>query len=163
MSATCPKGHLSDTPDYCSVCGSAVIPSEPVSEAPLERCPNCGSPSSSSSACTECGFSASASDAAAHWEEEKWQIVVRPDREYYEMLDPGGMEFPDAAYSRRIPLTGDLVSVGRRSTTRGIRPEIDLSGPLEDTGVSHRHAVLMRQPDGTWALVDQDSTNGTYL
>jgi DNA-binding SARP family transcriptional activator len=135
----------------------------PVAEESVERCPNCGSASSSASACVECGFSPSASDAAALWEEEKWQIVVRPDREYYEMLDPGGMEFPETVASRRIPLTGDHVSIGRRSTTRGIRPEIDLSGSLEDTGVSHRHAVLMRQPDGTWALVDQDSTNGTYL
>ena len=45
----------------------------------------------------------------------------------------------------------------------GITPEIDLSGALEDLGVSRRDAVLMRQPDGTWALVDQGSANGTYL
>jgi DNA-binding SARP family transcriptional activator len=136
---------------------------EPKAEAAVQRCPNCGSPTDSTTACVECGYLPSASDAAALWEEQRWQVVVRPDREYYEMLDPGGMDFPEVPYARRIPLTGDLVAVGRRSVKREIFPEIDLSGPLEDTGVSHRHAVLMRQPEGTWALTDQDSTNGTFL
>jgi DNA-binding SARP family transcriptional activator len=95
--------------------------------------------------------------------EQNWEIVVRPDRDYYEMLDPDGMDFPAETYSRRFPLIGDLVTIGRRSRSNAIQPEIDLSGSLEDTGVSHRHAVLMRQPEGKWALVDQDSTNGTYL
>ncbi len=101
--------------------------------------------------------------ADAPWVEQNWEVVVRPDRDYYEMLEPEGMEFPETTSSRRVPLIGDLVAIGRRSKTKGIEPEIDLSGSLEDTGVSHRHAVLMRQPEGTWALVDQGSTNGTYL
>ncbi len=162
MSTACPKGHESETSDYCSICGVALS-AEAVTDVPVERCPNCGSPTDSTTACVECGYFPSASDAAPLWEEQKWQIVVRPDREYYEMLEPGGMEFPEASYSRRLPLTGDHIRIGRSSKKRGIHPEIDLSGPLEDTGVSHRHAVLMRQPDGVWALVDQDSTNGTYL
>lgn len=29
--------------------------------------------------------------------------------------------------------------------------------------MSHRHAVFLRQPDGSWAVVDQGSTNGTTL
>lgn len=163
MSTTCPKGHPSEASDYCSVCGAAIPLTAPVGEVAVERCPNCGSPTDTTTACLECGYLPSASDAAALWEEQRWQIVVRPDREYYEMLDPGGMDFPAAPYARRIPLTGDLVAIGRRSVSREIRPEVDLSGPLEDTGVSHRHAVLMRQPDGTWAVTDRDSTNGTYL
>ena len=73
------------------------------------------------------------------------------------------MDFPEQTSTRRFLLTGDHVRIGRRSTTRGIDAEIDLSGALEDTGVSHRHTVLMRQPEGNWALVDLDSTNGTFL
>jgi pSer/pThr/pTyr-binding forkhead associated (FHA) protein len=42
-------------------------------------------------------------------------------------------------------------------------PEIDLSAPPEDPGVSHLHAVLLAQPDGTWNLVDPGSTNGTTV
>ena len=101
--------------------------------------------------------------AEAPWVEQNWEVVVRPDRDYYEMLEPDGMEFPETTSSRRVPLLGDLVTIGRRSKRKAIEPEIDLSASLEDTGVSHRHAVLMRRPEGTWALVDQGSTNGTYL
>ena len=97
------------------------------------------------------------------WEEELWEVVARPDPQYYEMVDPEDMEFPATPHTRRLPLVGDHVRIGRRSTSKGIQPEIDLSGSLEDLGVSHRHAVLMRQPDGSWALVDQGSTNGTFL
>ena len=33
----------------------------------------------------------------------------------------------------------------------------------EDAAVSHTHASLLRQDDGTWVLVDHGSTNGTYV
>ena len=129
----------------------------------VEPCPNCGSPPSAGPNCAKCGYVLGAPDSVAMWAEENWEVVVRPDRAYYEMLEPEGMEFPAETYSRRIALTGDHVRIGRSSRTKAIRPEIDLSGTLEDTGVSHRHAVLMRQPRGHWALVDQGSTNGTFL
>ncbi|HMD47147.1 MAG TPA: BTAD domain-containing putative transcriptional regulator [Acidimicrobiales bacterium] len=99
----------------------------------------------------------------ALWEEQHWEIIARPDRQYYDTVDPEGMVFPEDPQTRRMPLIGDLVRIGRRSARRSITPEIDLSGSLEDVGVSHRHAVLMRQPNGSWALVDQGSTNGTFL
>jgi DNA-binding SARP family transcriptional activator len=89
--------------------------------------------------------------------------VVRPDREYFDTLEHADVEFPEGRASRRIELVGDHVSIGRRSKRMAINPEIDLSGAIEDDGVSRRHAVLMRQPEGHWALVDQDSANGTLL
>jgi len=164
MPAVCPKGHPSESADYCSVCGAAVVvPAEAKGSARPARCPNCGSLLGSRSACAECGHLLSAPDSATPWEEQLWEIVVRPDRAFYDQQDQDEMEFPDEPYARRIPLVGDHVRVGRRSASRNIAPEIDLSGSLEDTGVSHRHAVLMRQPDGNWALVDRGSTNGTFL
>jgi DNA-binding SARP family transcriptional activator len=187
MTPNCPAGHASETADYCSTCGIAVAlphsstggrggkakrdsaappdsrPRTITVTPPARLCPNCGSPTEGGPTCADCGYSLGAPDSVAVWEEELWEVVARPDRQYYEMIDPEGMEFPDATYTRRIALVGDHVRIGRRSTTRGIKPEIDLSGTLEDVGVSHRHAVLMRQPDGSWALVDQGSTNGTFL
>jgi DNA-binding SARP family transcriptional activator len=131
--------------------------------SPARQCPNCGSFPQLAAACGECGFPFDGADNVPVWDEQVWEVVVRPDRQYYEMIEPDGMEFPEAPYHRRIALIGDHARIGRRSHTKKITPEIDLSGTLEDTGVSHRHAVLMRQPDGSWALVDQESTNGTYL
>ena len=40
-------------------------------------------------------------------------------------------------------------------------PEIDLSTEPADPGISHLHAVLIAEPNGTWRLVDPGSTNGT--
>ncbi len=163
MSAACPKGHTSEALDYCSVCGTPMTTAAPAAEVTVERCPNCGSPPQSATACLECGYLLGAPDVVAPWEEQNWEILVRPDRVFYESQEPDGMDFPEQTSTRRFLLTGDHVRIGRHSSTRGIDAEIDLSGALEDTGVSHRHAVLMRQPEGNWALVDLDSTNGTFL
>ena len=162
MSGTCPEGHRSETPDYCSICGVA-IPGAPTVGVSADRCPNCGSSLGEDMRCISCAYLVGASDSVAPWLAEHWEVVIRPDRAYYDMLEPDGMDFPDRTSTRRVPLTGDYVRIGRRSKTKGVQPEIDLSDALEDTAVSHRHAVFMRQPQGTWALVDQDSTNGTYL
>ena len=164
MSVACPKGHPSEAADYCSVCGAPMAPDAPVAAATMAaQCPNCGSPPGSDSACIECGYLLGTPDLAPPWEEQNWEVVVRPDRAFYETQEPDGMDFPEQTSSRRVLLTGDHIRIGRRSTRRAIDAEIDLSGVLEDTGVSHRHAVLMRQPEGNWALVDLDSTNGTFL
>ena len=75
------------------------------------------------------------------------------------------MDFPETDLARAgCPSYG---RPGQRSVgaarPRGSTPEIDLSGSLEDTGVSHRHAVLdapVRRATGpSWT---RDSTNGTY-
>ena len=126
-------------------------------------CPNCGSEAGGAGTCPECGFTMSALDSAPVWEEQHWQVLVRPDREHFDRVDADGVEFPEAVTSRRIDLTGDIARIGRRSQSKGTTPEIDLSGSMEDVGVSHRHAVLMRQPDGSWAMADQGSSNGTFL
>jgi hypothetical protein len=51
--------------------------------------------------------------------------------------------------------------IGRRGASRGIEPEIDLTGPPADPGISHLHAVLPVEPHGGWAVLDSGSSNGT--
>ncbi|WP_256177199.1 FHA domain-containing protein [Kitasatospora aureofaciens] len=99
-----------------------------------------------------------------------WIAVVAADREYFtEMMarsgpEAAGLFFPPYCPERRIPLTGrGQLRIGRRSQHRGTVPEIDLSVPPEDPGASHQHALLAEQADGSWVLVDQDSTNGTTM
>lgn len=53
--------------------------------------------------------------------------------------------------------------IGRRSTSRALQPEIDLTGPPTDPGISHLHAVLIAQQDGTWSVFDTGSANGTQV
>lgn len=98
-----------------------------------------------------------------------WTAVVTADRAYYDrVLAAGGpdaatLDFPAYCPERRFQLTGAEMRIGRRSVSRGLEPEIDLSGPPADPGVSHLHAVLIADPDGGWAVLDPGSANGTQV
>ncbi|MFF2964731.1 FHA domain-containing protein [Streptomyces sp. NPDC057963] len=98
-----------------------------------------------------------------------WTAVIAPDREYFLAMmqrsgpEATGLNLPAYSPEQQLPLTGSQVTVGRRRHSTGESPDIDLSVPPEDPGVSHQHAVLVQQPDGGWAVVDQNSTNGTTL
>ncbi|MGA8114035.1 MAG: FHA domain-containing protein, partial [Actinocatenispora sp.] len=96
------------------------------------------------------------------------RVSVGADREYHQRVqamggpDVDAMMFPRFCPERHFELTGQAL-VGRHSRSRGIDPQIDLTGPPEDPGVSHTHALLVPSPDGTWSVVDLDSSNGTYV
>lgn len=98
-----------------------------------------------------------------------WHAVVAADRAYYETViaqggpDAAQIQYPAYCPERTFPLVGREVRIGRRSRSRGLNPEIDLSATPQDPGVSHLHAVLLAQPDGTWTLVDPGSANGTKI
>ncbi len=98
-----------------------------------------------------------------------WTATVTADRPYFDSVmavdgpDAAGITFPPFCPDRHFPLQGKQISIGRQSRSRGINPDIDLLGPPEDPGVSHLHALLLAQPDGSWAVVDLDSANGTVV
>jgi hypothetical protein len=98
-----------------------------------------------------------------------WTAVVTADRDYFDAVVAAGgpdaamLEFPGYCPERRFRLVGSEMRIGRRSVNRGLQPEIDLTGPPADTGVSHLHAVLIADPDGGWLVVDPGSANGTKL
>ncbi|MDL4773674.1 FHA domain-containing protein [Actinomadura xylanilytica] len=98
-----------------------------------------------------------------------WTALISADRAYYDAVvalgGPGAaaIAFPAHCPDRRVVLAGDRIRIGRRSNSRAILPEIDLSVAPEDPGVSHLHAVLTARPDGSWALTDPGSTNGTTV
>ncbi|MCA1223124.1 FHA domain-containing protein, partial [Streptomyces sp. 8L] len=99
----------------------------------------------------------------------RWAVVIGPDREYFMAMmhrsgpEAAGLNLPAYSPEQHMPLTGNQVTIGRRRHSTGESPDIDLSVPPEDPGVSHQHALLVQQPDGGWAVVDQNSTNGTTL
>lgn len=70
-----------------------------------------------------------------------------------------GHRRPPESPPRRVRLEHRRVVLGRRR--RGAPdPDVDLSG---DDGVSARHAVLVTDGDGGWAVVDLGSRNGTAV
>jgi pSer/pThr/pTyr-binding forkhead associated (FHA) protein len=98
-----------------------------------------------------------------------WSVVVSADRAYYDSIlaasgaDSADIPFPPYCPDRRFQLTGAEIQIGRRSPSRGLDPEIDLTGPPLDPGVSRLHAVLVATQDGGWAVLDPGSANGTQV
>jgi hypothetical protein len=98
-----------------------------------------------------------------------WTATIAPDRAYFMAMmhrsgpEAAGLNLPAYSPEQQRQLTGQQVTIGRKRHSTGDTPDIDLSVPPEDPGVSHQHAVLVQGHDGTWAVVDQNSTNGTTV
>jgi hypothetical protein len=99
----------------------------------------------------------------------EWTAVVTADRAYFDAIQAAGgpdaasIAFPAYCPQRRFRLAGSEVRIGRHSVSSGIDPEIDLSVPPADPGVSRLHAVLLKAADGTWSVIDPGSANGTAV
>jgi len=112
---------------------------------------------------------ASPSISSFPYPQATWTVVVGADRAYYERVQavtgPEGaaVTFPSYCAERRFQLVGNQMRIGRRSVSRGLSPEIDLTGPPADPGISRLHAVLIAMPDGGWAVLDPGSANGTLV
>ncbi len=98
-----------------------------------------------------------------------WSVVVTSDRLYFDRMElkrgltGPAVTFPAFSTERRFQLSGKQMRIGRRSAVRGVEPEIDLSGPPVDPGISRLHLLLLSAPDGSWAVLDPGSANGTLL
>ena len=96
-------------------------------------------------------------------------VVIECDRAYYERMqltraqNGPAVPFPAFTSTRRFPLDGRQMRIGRYSAARGLEPEIDMAVPPADPGISRLHAVLIPGPDGNWSLLDPGSANGTLL
>lgn len=177
----CPKGHASTTDDFCDTCGVRIggaavsQPAAPAAPAaagavPGEPCPHCGAPRAGTGRfCEDCGFDHStgkvpvlaAPAAPTPAPAAAWTATIAADREYFEANAIEGVEFPADTRTRTVTLPPPQIRIGRRSTSKGTDPEIDLAD--DDPGVSHSHALLTLSVDGVWLLSDLGSTNGTYL
>lgn len=174
--ATC--GADSGTADYCDRCGVMLRPSEvpPAADRPAATaltCCSCSAPHGPADAfCEACGLDFTSGEppvpvtepaAATEGALSGWTVVIDADRGFFdanatEVAD--GLTFPEGQPTREVQLTGREIVLGRGSGTRGTVADIDLSG---DPAVSRRHAILRREPDGSWTLTDEGSANGTWV
>lgn len=162
---TCPQCGTGKTGMFCEVCGydyASGTPSPLVSTAQ----PDPGAlPYVGTASATNVVGSSAAEPATG----PAWTAVVTADRDYFDSViaaggpDAASIEFPGYCPERRFILVGQEMRIGRHSASRGLEPEIDLTGPPADPGVSHLHAVLIAQPDGTWSVLDPGSSNGTQV
>ena len=92
-----------------------------------------------------------------------WSVEVSADRAYYERTG-SDIPFPNSRVPSVLVFKADEITVGRRSESRGIAPDVDLSGDLADPGVSHAHATIGRDSASrSLTIVDLGSTNGTTI
>src|SRR5215472_2603662 len=163
----CPQCGTERTGQFCEGCGFDFRSGTPASAAAQPGTTTALDPASAAATGSGQATAPASSPAAGHG--PAWTAVVTADRGYYDRViaaggpDASSIEFPAYCPERRFPLSGQEMRVGRRSVSRGLEPEIDLSGPPADPGVSHLHAVLVAQPGGGWSLLDPGSSNGTQV
>lgn len=86
-----------------------------------------------------------------------WEATVTVDPKLKDAASP---EPPEGVGPFHIKLEKPVILIGRKSESRAIFPEIPLNF---DDAVSHRHALISRNPDGGMTLRDIGSSNGTRL
>ncbi|MDP9464979.1 MAG: FHA domain-containing protein, partial [Actinomycetota bacterium] len=141
---------------------------------PQSDCPHCGSANDFANLfCEQCGYDFTTGQAPPQPQVEatpvepasipdskvKWVVVVEVDRVWYGLKGSLADQPCPSASSSTVALTQHTALVGRSSQSRGIHPEIALDG---DTGVSRRHAQLVRDGDDL-VVIDLSSTNGSYV
>lgn len=89
---------------------------------------------------------------------EKLNVVISVDTVKASTCDIETSIKPDKT-DRTFPLDLAENLVGRRSAAKGIFPEITINDP----GVSHRHLMFIKQQDGSFAVLELGSSNGTEL
>jgi hypothetical protein len=186
----CPQCGTIRSGQFCETCGydfasgkPAVAPPAATGTAPPDQAPPDQAPPDQAAPAPAPGGDAAGAAAAPAGDGSPgpagggdpgsrapvWTAVVTADRAYYERViaeggpDAASIEFPGYCPERRFRLSGQEMRIGRRSVSRGLEPEIDLTGPPTDPGVSHLHAVLIAEPDGSWVVLDPGSANGTIV
>ena len=92
-----------------------------------------------------------------------WSSRPGPDHQLTIVGTEGTLHLDSRTPLTWFTLTGEQMLIGRRSRSRGTDPAIDCSGPPEDPAISHRHAMLVRDEAGNYAVCDLGSVNGTTI
>ncbi|MFI1988739.1 FHA domain-containing protein [Actinoplanes sp. NPDC020271] len=174
----CPNGHVSAEADYCDTCGAKIDGSSSAAASPApavatpkgEECPNCATPRAGQARfCEDCGYDYTSGKMPQLTEVlpepvapvGEWTATLIADAAYFALNEVDGVTFPADTGERIVTLAPPQVRIGRKSTTKGTSPEIDLADT--DPGASHNHALLTLNTDGVWLVTDLGSTNGTYI
>jgi FHA domain len=123
-------------------------------------CPECRTPRPSGDRfCETCGHDFEAAPAKP----VAWELVIEPDRAYHARFAAGTMAFPQGQEPHCLPLEAAELRIGRSDPAANGADAPQISGAAGDPALSRRHAVLRRRDDGTYAIEDLGSTNGTEV
>ena len=146
----CGEPRASDA-RFCEVCRYDFV-SRKAGPPPVAAAPSAGAspPPSMAPAASAALPSPSASGP-------RWRLVIVVDATLDTEPDPAAP--PPNEPPRVFPVEQDELLIGRRDDRQQIRPAV----PLHDPGVSRRHAKVIRNQDGTLAVHDLGSANGTRV
>jgi hypothetical protein len=120
-------------------------------------------------ACRQCGVTRTGDErfceSCGHDHEAcaSWSVEVGADQDYHARAG-SGMPLPMNRIASVLVFETDEITVGRRSESRKIYPQVDLSGELADPAASHAHARITRDAaSAAFTIVDLGSTNGTTI
>jgi FHA domain/Double zinc ribbon len=178
----CPKcGQASSESDFCSECGARIdgapMAASTLASAPsmscADVCPSCQTPRPTLDArfCEVCRYDfvkqsageppivapVAVPDPVPVTTGAKWDVIVAVDASLD--IDPDPELKPPDEPERRIPLDREENLIGRRDDKQNLVPDVR----PHDPSVSRRHAKLLIQPDGSLAILDLDSANGTFV
>jgi hypothetical protein len=108
--------------------------------------------------CETCGHDFEAAAPA----EPAWELVIEADPAFHARF-AGDIAFPQDVAPQRMPAEVAELRIGRVDARSNGADAPQISGAADDPGLSRRHAVLRRGPDGTYAIEDLGSTNGTEV
>ncbi len=163
----CPQCGAEGRGQFCEACGHSLAAGP--AQRPLASPASVGGPGSAPSYVATVPSQVTAGPAEGAVATAEWTAVATADRAYFDSVvaatgpDAAAVQFPEYCPERRFRLFGPEMRIGRRSPSRGLEPEIDLTGPPTDPGVSHLHAVLIADEDGGWTVLDPGSANGTLV
>jgi len=182
----CPDGHDSIASDFCSDCG-LLIPARATGDqggvanlaastqpAPRESCPRCRTDRDDpqSAFCGVCGYNfatrqsgdvvpkaaavvRSPAKPSAPAPAPPRSVSKEPHIEIEITFDESNVEAPRGRPPRKFSLYEEESLIGRRSSSAA--QTVGLEG---DEGVSRRHLLIIRQPDGSYVVRLFDNTNG---
>jgi hypothetical protein len=155
----CAAPRMSDHSNFCEVCGYNFLTSTP-GEAPPPVTPAVAPPPPAVPPAPEPPAAPPVVDVApavpvVAAPPPVWTLFVTVDPT---LREEGSPEPPQGVGPFTIKLEKAVNLIGRKSESRGVFPEVPLNF---DDAVSHRHALLNCQPDGTLVFRDIGSSNGT--
>jgi hypothetical protein len=123
-------------------------------------CPKCKTPRSAADRfCETCGHDFEATPPPVR----TWELVIEVDRAYHERFAAGDMVVPQDVAPRCLPMDAAELRIGRFDPASNGNEATRISGAARDPALSRSHAVLRRRADGSYAIEDLGSTNGTEV
>ncbi|CAI7980791.1 FHA domain containing protein [Frankia sp. Hr75.2] len=147
----------------------SFAPRFPRAEATPAHCPHCRArPAPTDRFCLRCRYEFATGRRPvvprvypAPAASPRWDAVVEVDEAHFARVIGDGVRLPEGRLPWVVHLDGPEILIG--AGPDGPPVGVDLSGPADDPAVSGRHASLVRQPDGGYAVVDHGSLNGTRV